>query len=314
MKSRITPNPRRQPPEQSQKGGMEIGAPEARHQLPVSSKDSNKTDLLHLGPGRGRRVVCSTGWEENNKVHLHVLTAAIRVPTKRKPMCNQRSIIIGARRPGKLADIRRVKTVREVTGSPNQKDTEKWDSRTIFVNFQVDRVHSTDECMQLRKQIDEMIMLGKLSQFSKELKQSEAKGTKEWGNGRKRQAPSHLDDSTMGEGEEDGTEGPMIIKAKIGGHYVHRIYVDEGAVSGVYTNIGYHKALAEARFPTSKVGDESFPLLHDDCMVIEKGCKELCALLKQKPGIVFAWKPADMTGIPRHMVENAKRSEGCPPV
>ncbi|GKC67603.1 hypothetical protein Tco_1100201 [Tanacetum coccineum] len=56
MKSRITPNPRRQLPKQSQKGGMEIGAPEARHRLPVSSKDSNKTDLLHLGPGRGRKV------------------------------------------------------------------------------------------------------------------------------------------------------------------------------------------------------------------------------------------------------------------
>ncbi|GJT00339.1 hypothetical protein Tco_0821508 [Tanacetum coccineum] len=38
-----------------------------RHQLPVSSKDSNKTNLLHLGPGRGRRVVCSTGWEEKTE-------------------------------------------------------------------------------------------------------------------------------------------------------------------------------------------------------------------------------------------------------
>ncbi|GJV72000.1 reverse transcriptase domain-containing protein [Tanacetum coccineum] len=47
----------------------------------------------------------------------------------------------------------------------------------------------------------------------------QAKGTKEGGNGRKRQAPSHLDDSTMGEGEEDGTEGPMIIEAEIGGHF-----------------------------------------------------------------------------------------------
>ncbi|GKG44633.1 hypothetical protein Tco_0486071, partial [Tanacetum coccineum] len=27
-------------------------------------------------------------------------------------------------------------------------------------------------------------------------------------------------------GEEDGTEGPMIIEAKIGGHFIHRIYVD----------------------------------------------------------------------------------------
>ncbi|GJY79941.1 hypothetical protein Tco_0492692 [Tanacetum coccineum] len=30
-------------------------------------------------------------------------------------------------------------------------------------------------------------------------------------------------------GEEDGTEGPMIIEAEIGGHFVHRIYVDGGA-------------------------------------------------------------------------------------
>ncbi|GKA36084.1 hypothetical protein Tco_0722575, partial [Tanacetum coccineum] len=132
MKSRITPNPRRQPQEPSQKGGMEIGALEARRRLPVSSKDSNKTDLLHLGPGRGRREVCSTGWEENNEVHLHVLTAAIRFPTKRKLRYNQGSIIIGARRPGKLVDIRRVKTVREVTGSPNQKD---------IVQFPKDKSH-----------------------------------------------------------------------------------------------------------------------------------------------------------------------------
>ncbi|GKC47458.1 hypothetical protein Tco_1065180 [Tanacetum coccineum] len=102
MKSRITPNPRHQPPEQSQKRGMEIGALEARHRLPLSSKDSNKTNLPHLGPGCGRRMVCSIGWEEKNKVHLHVLTAAIRVPTKRKPRCSHDSILIGARVLGKL--------------------------------------------------------------------------------------------------------------------------------------------------------------------------------------------------------------------
>ncbi|GJT16465.1 reverse transcriptase domain-containing protein [Tanacetum coccineum] len=135
MKSRITPNPRRQPPEQSQKGGMEIGALEARHRLPVSLKDSNKIDLLHLSPGRGRRVVCSTGWEEKNEVHLHVLTASIRVPTKRKPRCNQGSIIIGALHPGKLADIQRVKTVREVTGSPNQENTCQTPTKMISLSL-----------------------------------------------------------------------------------------------------------------------------------------------------------------------------------
>ncbi|GKA77401.1 reverse transcriptase domain-containing protein [Tanacetum coccineum] len=447
MKSRITPNPRRQPPEQSQKGGMEIGAPEARHRLPVSSKDSNKTDLLHLGPGRGRRVVCSIGWEEKNEVHLHVLTAAIRVPTKRKSRCNQGSIIIGARRPRKLADIQRVKTVREVTGNKDaqpRKDiwmkgdrldhlkyfqaaakTERWamptwchmfnstltgnarvwfdklpresidsyeDLRTAFrenylqqtkhikdpveihhikqrdgestedfmerykaeildvegapecmkisgfmhgevvafshsrkkapapwkqpeggnkpnfkkgfknkqrsdrkpdrfslltktpkeifalekgkfkapppmvtpaekrdpnkyCEFHADTGHSTDECMQLRKQIDEMIKSGKLSQFIKELKQNDKpKAPKKgetagkdkplailmiqpWERVAKQRVTQSFSPETIisfpSLGEEDGTEGPMIIEAEIGGHFVHRIYVDGGASSEV---------------------------------------------------------------------------------
>ncbi|GKD20364.1 hypothetical protein Tco_1222067 [Tanacetum coccineum] len=32
-------------------------------------------------------------------------------------------------------------------------------------------------------------------------------------------------------GEEDGTEGPMIIEAEIGGHFIHRMYVDGGLPS-----------------------------------------------------------------------------------
>ncbi|GKG46132.1 hypothetical protein Tco_0498578, partial [Tanacetum coccineum] len=70
-----------------------------------------------------------------NEVHLHILTVAIRVPTKRKPRCNQGSIIIGACRPGKLADIRRVKTVREVTGSPNQEDTGQIPTKMISLSL-----------------------------------------------------------------------------------------------------------------------------------------------------------------------------------
>ncbi|GJS51831.1 reverse transcriptase domain-containing protein [Tanacetum coccineum] len=34
-------------------------------------------------------------------------------------------------------------------------------------------------------------------------------------------------------GDEDGTEGPMIIEAEIGGHFVHRLYVDGEASSEV---------------------------------------------------------------------------------
>ncbi|GJZ58466.1 hypothetical protein Tco_0613960 [Tanacetum coccineum] len=42
-----------------------------------------------------------------------------------------------------------------------------------YCEFHSDTRHSTDECMQLRKQIDEMIKAEKLSQFIKELKQND---------------------------------------------------------------------------------------------------------------------------------------------
>ncbi|GJU72166.1 hypothetical protein Tco_1263571 [Tanacetum coccineum] len=67
MKSPITPNPRRQPPEQSREGGMEVNTPEAPSPIAVSSEDSDETDLLHLGLGRRRRVVYSIGWGKRTK-------------------------------------------------------------------------------------------------------------------------------------------------------------------------------------------------------------------------------------------------------
>ncbi|GJS90867.1 hypothetical protein Tco_0773503 [Tanacetum coccineum] len=62
-----------------------------------------------------------------------------------------------------------------------------------YCEFHADTGHSTDECMHLRKQIEEMTKSG----------------------------------------EEDRTEGPMIIEAEIGGPFVHWIYVDGGASSEV---------------------------------------------------------------------------------
>ncbi|GKE93451.1 hypothetical protein Tco_1574546 [Tanacetum coccineum] len=114
---------------------MKVGTPKARHQLPVSSEDSDETDLLHLGPGRGSRVVYSIGWEEKNKAHLHVLTAATRVPKQKEPRCNQGSIITGARHPEEPANIRRVKTAREVTGNPNQRGTGQTPTKMISLSL-----------------------------------------------------------------------------------------------------------------------------------------------------------------------------------
>ncbi|GJV72025.1 reverse transcriptase domain-containing protein [Tanacetum coccineum] len=93
-----------------------------------------------------------------------------------------------------------------------------------FCEFHGEVGHNTDECMHSKKQIEEMLKAGKL--------------------------------------EDEGTEGPMIIEAEIGGHCVHR-------------------------------------------------CNKLCGLLQRNLDI-FAWKPADMTGVPRHMAEHRLNvREGC---
>ncbi|GJY01907.1 reverse transcriptase domain-containing protein [Tanacetum coccineum] len=220
-------------------------------------------------------------------------------------------------------------------------------------------------------------------------------------------------------GEEDETEGPMIIEAEIGGHFVHRIYVDGGASSDVLYEHCFVRLRPEIRsqmIPATtslirfsgetiwpigqisllvKIGDEEHstfawmnfmvtrsPSQHNgiigrtgirkicvvpstahrmlkflvkggtvtirsnrvipmECAMIsgsntqhpvtsqvldekikvaihpeypeqtiaigstltEKGRKELYALLRQNLD-VFAWKPADMTGVPRHMAEH----------
>ncbi|GJU57536.1 reverse transcriptase domain-containing protein [Tanacetum coccineum] len=114
--------------------------------------------------------------------------------------------------------------------------------------------HNTDECMHLRKQIEEMLKAGKLSHLVKEIKQNNGKEqpkvTKKgetagkdkamailmvqpWERvARQRITQSFSPNSEISFpplGEDEGTEGPMIIEAEIGGHCVHRMYVDGGS-------------------------------------------------------------------------------------
>nr|GEW25843.1 hypothetical protein [Tanacetum cinerariifolium] len=75
--------------------------------------------------------------------------------------------------------------------------------------------HSTDECMQLKKHIEELVRAGKLSHLIKEIK-----------HGR--------DQSKVGKKETPAkdkpmwAEGPLVIEAEIGRHMIHRMYVDGG--------------------------------------------------------------------------------------
>ncbi|GJV01858.1 reverse transcriptase domain-containing protein [Tanacetum coccineum] len=147
--------------------------------------------------------------------------------------------------------------------------------------------------------------------------------------------------------EEDGTESPMIIEVEMGGHFVHRVYIDGGASSEVFGRqrpfgVGHdallvkigdeaHSTSAWMNFmvirkiravPSTAHGMLKFPVeggtnppgVPEQTIAIgstltEKGRKELCALLKQNLDI-FAWKPVDMTGIPRNIAEHCLNIPG----
>ncbi|GJU13103.1 reverse transcriptase domain-containing protein [Tanacetum coccineum] len=123
-----------------------------------------------------------------------------------------------------------------------------------FCEFHGEVGHTTDECMHLKRQIEEMLKAGKLTHLIKELKQNNGKDqiktAKKGENSgkdkslailmvqpwrkivRQRITQTFSPKSVISFppiGEEDGTEGPMIIEAEIGGHCVHRMYVDGGS-------------------------------------------------------------------------------------
>ncbi|GJX43354.1 reverse transcriptase domain-containing protein [Tanacetum coccineum] len=196
----------------------------------------------------------------------------------------------------------------------------------------------------LRKQVDEMIKACKLSQFIKELKHKrQAKGTQEGDTTGKGTTTSQPDDLPMEKkakqklhpsfspettiyfpplGDEDGTEGPKIIEAETGGHFVHRMSPSQN--NGIIGRPGIRKIHA---IPSTAHGMLKFPVeggtvtLRSSKIIpiewstlMEKGRKELCTLLGQNLD-VFAWKPADMTGVPRSIAEHCLNiREGCPPV
>ncbi|GJZ90125.1 hypothetical protein Tco_0662052 [Tanacetum coccineum] len=131
-----------------------------------------------------------------------------------------------------------------------------------FCEFHGEVRHNTDECMHLKKQIEEMLKAGKLSHLIKELKQNNGKeqpkaAKKGETSGKdkalailmvqpwERVAMQRITKSFSPNpeiifpplGEDEGTKGPMIIEAKIGGHCIHRMYVDGGSASEILGEI-----------------------------------------------------------------------------
>ncbi|GKD69704.1 hypothetical protein Tco_1323794 [Tanacetum coccineum] len=125
-------------------------------------------------------------------------------------------------------------------------------SSNKFCDFHNDKWHSSDECMQLKKQIEELVQAGKLSHFIKEIKQGRDQpkvGKKEvlakdksmaiymiqpWHRMTRQkvtQSFERISEITFPSlTTSSGTEGPLFIEAEIGGHMIHRMYVDGDVV------------------------------------------------------------------------------------
>ncbi|GJY67602.1 reverse transcriptase domain-containing protein [Tanacetum coccineum] len=128
-------------------------------------------------------------------------------------------------------------------------------SSNNFCDFHNGKGHSTDECMQLKKQIKELVQAGKLSHLIKEIKQGRDQpkvGKKEVPAKDKSMAiymiqPWHrmirqkVTQSFERVSEiafpslttSSGAEGPLVIEVEIGGHMIHCIYVDGGSLMEV---------------------------------------------------------------------------------
>nr|GEY73852.1 reverse transcriptase domain-containing protein [Tanacetum cinerariifolium] len=232
-------------------------------------------------------------------------------------------------------------------GFRNQQRSERKQDRNAskFCEFHGEVGHTTDECMHLKRQIEEILKTRKLSHLIKELKQSngkdQAKAAKN-GNLGKEQTASNPDDTIMAGGEEDGTEGPMVIEAEMGGHFLHRIYVNGGSSSEIMYEHFFNRFHPKVRnqmvpattplagfseeliWPLGKISllqpvidqvtEEKIqvaiqPEYPEQTIAIgstltEEGRKEMCGLLRHNLDI-FAWKPADMTGVPHHIAEHS---------
>ncbi|GJR68086.1 reverse transcriptase domain-containing protein [Tanacetum coccineum] len=90
-------------------------------------------------------------------------------------------------------------------------------NKNKFCEFHRDKGHNTDECIHLRKQIEEAVKSG-----------------------------------------YEGQENPIVIEAKVKGHLIHRMYVDEGSASEVLYEHCFNRLRPEVK---SRMIPNTTPLL-----------------------------------------------------
>nr|GFA04171.1 reverse transcriptase domain-containing protein [Tanacetum cinerariifolium] len=199
-----------------------------------------------------------------------------------------------------------------------------------FCDFHYDKGHSTDECMQLKKQIEELVRAGKLSHLIKEIKQ----GREQPKTGRKEAAakdkPTTIYMSQMVPattsltgfgGETTWPLGQLRLLVTIG-NVTHstKAWMNFMIVKSLspYNGTSFETPREERTHPTNFTV-ALHPNFPDQEMVVggslsDRGRTELCALLKKNLDI-FAWQPSDMTRVPWSVAEHRLNiREGCLPV
>ncbi|GJX56926.1 hypothetical protein Tco_0286823, partial [Tanacetum coccineum] len=317
-------------------------SPDPRRDRPESPKKNGRKEKKC---SKGWKKVCSTGSETRGEMLYPVSTTqGIGTHNRQKhescppPPPHKTFSFRGAtesaseRRYTKRASSRRTEELSESEGSAGVG-------------------HNTDECMHLKKQIKEMLKAGKLSHLIKELKQNnrkeQPKVTKKGETSRKDKALAIL------MGKMKALEGVhKIIEAEIAeGHCVHRqiqllvkigdeehyasswmnfmVVRSSSPYNGIIgrlevrklqavpsTAYGMLKILVEGGVITLK----SSKLVPLECTVVS-GHKESPSTTKPmieeriKNLDIFAWKPADMTSVTRHITKHRLNvQEGCSPV
>ncbi|GJZ71381.1 reverse transcriptase domain-containing protein [Tanacetum coccineum] len=239
-----------------------------------------------------------------------------------------------------------------------------------FCEFHGEIGHNTDDYNHLRRQIEDMLKAGKLSHIIKELKQNSVKDQhKKKGKTSGKEKPQailmihswqkivrqkisqsfspNLEISFPSLGYNEGAKDPLITKAEIGGHQVHRMCIDGGSsfeilyehlrstspYNGIIGRPGLRKIHA---VPSTMHGMIKLPvtggilmlrsskIIPIECAMIpgpedqplppKKAQSRLCNLIQRNLDI-FAWTLADMTGVPRHIAEHRLNvREGCQPI
>ncbi|GKA38368.1 reverse transcriptase domain-containing protein [Tanacetum coccineum] len=172
---------------------------------------------------------------------------------------------------------------------------------------------TTDECVQLKKQIEELVRAGRLSHFIKEIWQDKDQ--------QKTELDRIIEITSPPLTVSKGTKGPLVIEAEIGGHAVHRMYVDGG--SSMEWGIQYGRrqlrllvTIGDAEHSTKAWMNfmiAGSPSPYNGIIGLPR-IREIQAVPSTAHGMI-KFLPSDMTGVPRSIAEHRLNiRDGYPPV